>query len=441
MNSITHSFNTKAELKLAGYKKVPEELYNKQKNNSKYETFVLETFFTVDSKGMFHKITKESQNELKDWIFIPKDCQDNLNECFTRIRFFSRKINNSEKQESVQKTHKKMVSNFKSKNIKESIYFHDDIKDGADANLFLKNRKVGEAILRFSKSNDFYTISFKAKNGEIVHCLLGGNPLDDGFLNSNIKVINDAEPGYNISLIPKDGLEKAQTLNEKKEKKESALKPKYDRQLVLNLGTGNTGRGLNEKALKKGSAGVAKMCDLRTEKLKKEKLTPFSRVYIIGHCNKGLSHIESDDKKIVTVKQFAKMIARAMGSPNGTTSEQRLKINLVACEAANRNEKYDSFAHQLSLALANKSIHADVIARNESVVRRQDDETGPMHIRTQTEKNDPKKSVTKFSYYTNPVTKKTIKTKFQDGQFKNQEAYIRGIFDAVQMPKKHKNSG
>ncbi|WP_068469443.1 C80 family cysteine peptidase [Candidatus Protochlamydia phocaeensis] len=144
----------------------------------------------------------------------------------------------------------------------------------------------------------------------------------------------------------------------------------YDQQIILNLGSGRSGHGLNAKAGKHGLP--SQMIDLR----KKEelsalsKLTPSSRLYLIGHYEPGNDYIETSDKgDKVTVDEYVKMLIDYAPELQKGTPERHIKISLVACSGAVDSGEQKSFGFRLSQALDAAGIHATVIARVDEVSR------------------------------------------------------------------------
>lgn len=166
---------------------------------------------------------------------------------------------------------------------------------------------------------------------------------------------------------------KEQYLAERAELREEIPAEEYDHQCVLDLGSGNTANALQNKAIKKDlSTEIINLKEIIIKHIDLGKLTSRSRLYIIGHCGPGSSYIESDKDKLgnatkVTAEQFAQMLQDKLKT--SSSSKQRIKISLVACNAAVGKGQKKSFAYQLSQALANKGIDAEVIARTGAMNR------------------------------------------------------------------------
>lgn len=142
----------------------------------------------------------------------------------------------------------------------------------------------------------------------------------------------------------------------------------YDHQIVLTLGTGKTAKGLKEKAA--GKNLVSESIDLREKDYEKElpllkKLTPKSRLYLVGHCNAKLDTISSDEKVSLTYNDYADMLEKH--APQLINADGKIKISLIACYAGVGGEK--SFAGKLSKALDQKKIPHIIYARTGEVSR------------------------------------------------------------------------
>ncbi len=162
----------------------------------------------------------------------------------------------------------------------------------------------------------------------------------------------------------------------------------YDHQIFLNLGRGISARGIAEKRKSRGGSESITI-DLKTPPYSLDPLrhlTSHSRVYIIGHCHTNAHEISSDAWQTKTAQEYANMIAThaphlAIRDPDGRV----LKIRLYACYAASGE---NSFARQLSQALFEKRIIAEVTGRTGPVPRW--DETSTFRKKT----SDPKLSFT-----------------------------------------------
>jgi hypothetical protein len=149
-------------------------------------------------------------------------------------------------------------------------------------------------------------------------------------------------------------------------------KSRYDRQLHLNLGSGRSAQALTHKAT--GKDLPTSTVDLRSNNPAElnteiQQLTHDSRVYIIGHCDKGSSHISSDEHKAVSAKDFADMLAQ---NPNLKKEDdgKRIKVSVLACYGGKDGlDGQESFSAQLSQELAKRGIPADIMGRTETVGR------------------------------------------------------------------------
>lgn len=209
------------------------------------------------------------------------------------------------------------------------------------------------------------------------------NPLRNGFqLAARAEAEADAASQKKTTITPQnsDALEKQTPIDELDDPPRT--KSRYDKQLHVNLGSGRTADALTHKMQKKPTENQAKITtvDYRTddgrEALGEElsHLTHDSRLYLIGHCDRGSDTISSDGNTVqMKAQEFAQMIADndvndnlKKKSPDG----KKLKISLVACYAgASGEDGQDSYALQLSKALADKDILAEVVARTDTVIR------------------------------------------------------------------------
>jgi hypothetical protein len=156
--------------------------------------------------------------------------------------------------------------------------------------------------------------------------------------------------------------------------KENLPVTKYDQQVILSLGRGGTALGLNAKAAKAGIPSES--IDLRDSQSPLEaisKLTPRSRLYIAGHCNKGLNSITSDEKVRKTFQDYVDLLIKHAPHLISNTSEDKIKVSVIACFGAVDNGNDKSFGYQLSQALDTAKIRAEVLARTEVMSRWLDD--------------------------------------------------------------------
>lgn len=156
---------------------------------------------------------------------------------------------------------------------------------------------------------------------------------------------------------------------------------RYDHQVVLNLGSGNTAACLQHK-----SKTQCEVTDLRQspDLSSLSNLTHSSRLYVVGHSNAGADLVESDEvpgwfsttKYTLSADKLADELAshnpKLKESPD--TGKQMLTISLVACRTASDSVGQKSFAAKLSMALAKKGISAVVLARTGAIPRLSDTE-------------------------------------------------------------------
>ena len=165
---------------------------------------------------------------------------------------------------------------------------------------------------------------------------------------------------------------------------------KYDRQVQLNLGTGETAKGLTEKA-KKSAINVKTIDLVKREGWKLnpkadgefaclKELTHRSKIYFIGHGGEGVPYIESnlnskgfndvlDVNEIVRIlKDNAPQLILGENAPHLQEMDggPRIKISLVVCRSGDSD---NSLAHQLSKKLFEEKIPAEILGRKGPVSR------------------------------------------------------------------------
>jgi len=156
--------------------------------------------------------------------------------------------------------------------------------------------------------------------------------------------------------------------------------PKYDQQIILDLGSGKSAEGLRRKAQKKGlPCHVFSLRDgiplFWSEVYRPlfSSLTPVSRVYVIGRCNAGHNYINNDTHQLY-VQTLANIFYAHCSHLKDNTCSRRLKISLIAGRSAAADGENESFAKQLSLGLSTIGINAEVVGRLSGV--KQTPETG-----------------------------------------------------------------
>ncbi|WP_068467033.1 SH2 domain-containing protein [Candidatus Protochlamydia phocaeensis] len=254
--------------------------------------------------------------------------------------------------------------------LKTSPYNHGKINRQA-AEEKLLHQPAGTGMLRESNTQNDFVLSYVHQN-QVLHVLLEGRTLDQALNDLQkkgiyIKQFASPKTEETVKKELMSTVLKEQRLIELEELK--APMGKYDQQLILNLGSGRSGAGLNAKANKQHIP--SQMIDLRSnEDLSTlSKLTPSSRLYIIGHCSPGLDYIESDEGKRVTVDEYVKMLIDHSPELRKGTPQNKVKISIVACYGGVDNGEQKSFGFRLSQALAKAGIHAEVLARTDYVSR------------------------------------------------------------------------
>lgn len=142
----------------------------------------------------------------------------------------------------------------------------------------------------------------------------------------------------------------------------------FDRQLIVNLGSGATAKALttfaNDQEMETSTINVeSDEVDLTSF----STLTSSSCLYVVGHCFKGCSRISSDKKAKVSVTDLVEQLKKVSGLKENQS--KKLTISLVACNSALRQGKSLSFAEQLSQALDAAGIPAIVYAHAENIAR------------------------------------------------------------------------
>ena len=164
----------------------------------------------------------------------------------------------------------------------------------------------------------------------------------------------------------------------------------YDKQLILNLGSNRSARGMERKAKKQKLDSHT--IDLRGKPYSEDvflsppimpkewmlKENDRARFYVTGHCCAGSDRISSDKTSVIdgkdvektswTADQFAEFFACCCSNLK-TTAENPIIVSLMSCESALSEGREPSFADRLSKALAAKGIHAIVKGRTDVVAR------------------------------------------------------------------------
>jgi len=167
-----------------------------------------------------------------------------------------------------------------------------------------------------------------------------------------------------------------------KKDKDIQTKKSYDRQLILDLGSGNSAKGLTWRAQQKGHSCETldlKKCTVNesnelnlTERqiFFFNQLTHHSRLYIIGHGSKGSSIISSDQKLNISVQNFAQtMIKYAPQLKQPSENGSKIRISVVACFAGMERGTKKSFCEQLFQELTCNGMHCEILGRTNVVSR------------------------------------------------------------------------
>lgn len=146
---------------------------------------------------------------------------------------------------------------------------------------------------------------------------------------------------------------------------EPALFKDVDRQVIINLGKGNTADGLTQRA--KQLLIPSERYEFLSQVVPQNafnNLKPNSLFYIVGHCDKGRSFISTDGE--TTSLSIPKLVDFLKTNPHlkHETAQKPLRVSLIACNSAIATPERKSFAEQLSVALDKENILAEVVGRN-----------------------------------------------------------------------------
>jgi hypothetical protein len=152
-------------------------------------------------------------------------------------------------------------------------------------------------------------------------------------------------------------------------------KPKYDRQMILEVSQNTKKNLLNlqQKAFEKNlESTVLDVSNPNEDFQDLAKLTHRSRIYIKGHGKAGSAKIStrnSKNQRYFSANYFAKLLATKAPQLKVKDGNHRIKISLVVCHGAENGVTGKlSFAESFINALYAEGIDADVFARIGSVV-------------------------------------------------------------------------
>jgi len=150
----------------------------------------------------------------------------------------------------------------------------------------------------------------------------------------------------------------------------------YTSQIILNLGSKRSALALTHKAKTRHLEST--IIDLRERSPQFNLLRNVganTRIYIVGHCDKDVQQISSDESVTYTAEDFTKLFAQYVPNLPALTVVRPIKISVVACYGGARGKR-DSFSEKLSKLLASKGIRALVHGRTEWVGRWGDEVKG-----------------------------------------------------------------
>lgn len=236
----------------------------------------------------------------------------------------------------------------------------------------LKPLAIGTWLIRYSANQNNYVVSQKTSIYKVTHYNIqqcSFEYLEERFGQfSQIHLFKTIRSHHNTTLL---------VLVE--HKKEQTPISKYDYQLQLNLGRGVTASMLETKAHRHQLEVETIHLNPHAEELtssteKISKLTHHSRLYLIGHAHAGTSKVTSEEKTdltydyTLTVSHFVNLLKNKAPHLQKQEDGKRLTISLVACYAGIEGLSGEkSFALQLSQALDQAGIPAEILARTATV--------------------------------------------------------------------------
>jgi len=159
----------------------------------------------------------------------------------------------------------------------------------------------------------------------------------------------------------------------------------YDTQVVLNLGSGRSALGIKLKAEKKrGKFFSTSIIDIRRSEPDYSSLgnlTHQSRLYITGHGESGSDEVKPqidfsdlnsgdfDIEKNFDVEWFAEVLANNAEQLKNHDGGRKIRISMVVCYSGQEDDASASLGEKLCLALHERGIPAEVVARRGKVSR------------------------------------------------------------------------
>ncbi len=234
----------------------------------------------------------------------------------------------------------------------------------------LKPLAIGTWLIRYSANQNKYVVSQKIDAHTVSHRIIKQSGFED--LEKHFGQFSQIHLFKTIQLHHKE------KLLVKPQKKQTSLS-NYDYQLQLNLGRGVTASMLETKAhshqLKAETIhlnSTSEESEAFTEKI--SQLTHHSRLYLIGHAAPGVSELTSEEKAdgtsdyALTISHFVNLLKTKAPHLQKQEDGQLLKISLVACYTGIEGLLgEESFALQLSRALDQAGIPAEILARTGSI--------------------------------------------------------------------------
>jgi hypothetical protein len=245
----------------------------------------------------------------------------------------------------------------------------------------LADKPTGSWLLR-QNSRGEYIVSIKVNSRQVIHRAVLQENIARGQLDLGKLFGVDRRFRIELKPLPRDFDLPEPILDQEQARIEAAMVreqkdvSKYDRQLVLNLGSGNSARGIQAKEEKKHRL-TTDIIDLRKVGLEKDldlsdlkNVTYSSRIYIIGHCAPGSPFISSDEGIVLDVNYYVDLLKKQATQLQKKDPNKKLTISCVACFAGvGISDMRLSFAEELSKALDKAGIPAVVLAPTASIKR------------------------------------------------------------------------
>lgn len=304
-----------------------------------------------------------------------------IEEIFTQAQAYGLRLKNSLSQSDISYLDFILTLSLSHKLFDRPNVPHSIIKRMFDQNKMIKSSLEVESALANAKSFDYRFWKSKTKTGAISYAVkLPWGLIDvrrvDACLWKPELIPSITRAGALLIELNKFFLDRAQKLEKNKRQ--------YDQQLILNLGKGNTAKGLGGKAqennlisntidLRNQISPATKLIEIGEDQQKLFKnLTHYSRLYVVGHCNKGLPGVFSDEGVYLSATALANALSKYATQLKQTHSEGNiLRISLVACFGGKATNLQDdnSFCDELQREMNLHGIPCEILGRTDSVSR------------------------------------------------------------------------